>query len=771
MRVIMAPPTKDKGMIQPWVLKELVAGYQLVDFKDEEKLKQIKDAIEPDFEMCLGQQQVEWVNELENLSFVLVTIGQKQISSKVDCYYEMTKGRWENEEVLGRSKSLWISCYSDSQVVASELITTVQEILEKITQRRQRAVIYLDAKSKASYFYHRSLTYKLINNMIGEEHFLLQVMKKQERVRCYLTSDRNYEPYKNKFLYGNSYEQLMQYVIGQLTRQKEETIIYSLYDDFFYECVPMEEKLYVPLIKSWESTGSNLTDLRRVPLGKGQYAIYDTKAHIEAQQEKLKAYVPSQWTLPLAAQIPVYRKQGVRGRDDSFFKSTSSYKGDHVYIGIVTAESVQVESAFLRTAQGNSRISCLWEQEEADRGIYYTGSSIDKRLTQDNTCCTKKTDTTCLLEVAGGKYKEQETLATEANFLVAKIKPASKAIQHIYLGEVQPSTVLVTDLLIATHKLVELAKLNRRPLVLYLPYFYLLGGEGKDIYDRLLEELSDEPGLTIIMPAGEEADKRHHQFITGATGTTFIETRQDRQIIIGVISTKNLVAFTARLQLVGNEEQKVSLHQKGRYETKVGVVETSGLIWDATSGGLTLRFRIVQQQKSKWQLTFKSQDDELLRLRINLKEMTLGPDAMLDTYSALATANVAPSKWSTIGVGSFNTKNLGAMGGSGRIDSSCLKRLTLVAEGGASIWDHETHQVYWIEGSAVAASLVAGAVATLYSKWYSEKGAPYPNTHMMKAWLEKLLIKMPGQDYPHLSQGEGILELRQLEATLMAPLE
>lgn len=772
MRVIMMPPTKDQDRVKSWVLKELVAGYQLVDYKDEKELRDLAGAIELDFEMQLGKEQVEWPSCLAEFPVILVTIGARQESHQVSSYYEMTEGHLEKIEVADDGQLHWLCCYSPHQVRASHLITTIKEVLHQIRQLHLRAIIYLDVESKSAYFYYRSLTYKLINDMLGEEDFMMQVRKKEDRAACYLPTQKFYEPYQNKFLYGDSYEQLIYGVARQLANNREEKENDSLYNDFFYQCLEPETKFYLPLVKGWENEEDHLTHLNKVSWGKGHYAIYDTKANIEAQKSHLKTYVPNQFTVPLAAQIPLYKSQEDKKQEESLFKGSLHYKGEDVYIGIITTERIQLESPLLRTQDGSTRISCLWQQQEADRGSYYTSVSINKLLAYNNLKEEEKSDATYLLELAGGKYKHQEALASKANFLVAEIKPASPGIQAIYTGEIQPSTVCVADLLIATYKLLELARLNQKPLVLYLPYFYLLTTEnGKNSYDRLLEQLSDEPGLTMIIPAGEEADKRHHLLIRERTGKAFIETNREQQSIVGVINTEDLTSFKVQLQLEKDKKERVLLDQKGTYKTKAGVVETSGLMWDATSGGFTLRFRILQQIKTRWELTFESQESKSLRLSMSLREMALDTEVMLDTYSVLATANVAPSKWSAIGVGSFDTKALVTIGGSGRVETSHSKRLTLAAQGKGSVRDPYTNVLYYLEGSAVAASLVTATVATLYSKWQKEKGRPYPNTHMMKAWLEQLLIRIPQQDNPHISQGKGILEFNRLASTLIEPLE
>ena len=58
MRVIMAPCTQEKRLLEPWILEDLGAGYVLLDIK-EELSKKREAYLEPDFEMELGEEQVE----------------------------------------------------------------------------------------------------------------------------------------------------------------------------------------------------------------------------------------------------------------------------------------------------------------------------------------------------------------------------------------------------------------------------------------------------------------------------------------------------------------------------------------------------------------------------------------------------------------------------------------------------------------------------------------------------------------------------------------
>ncbi len=773
MRVIMAPCTKEKQSLEPWILEDLGAGYVLLDIKEEISKKQ-EGYLEPDFEMQLGEEQIEALGLLNVAPIIFATIGVRQISSKVSSYYEMKMGRWQNKEALLKEGTIWISCYSEQSFFASELIKTIRLLIEQAKALKKIAVIYLDSKPKESYFTCRSLTYKCINELlVGEKHIVLQIMRDEDIGACYLPSEKNFEPYENHFIYDKSYNKLMTKAIKKLTKKRTLVTQESLYQDLFYEQIPMSEKLYLPLQNNFKNKSSEQVGLNTILLGQDFYAIYDTKANIEQQRNDLKDYVMPQWTLPLVAQIPIHKSNDLYINKNTDVTNAFKYRGEGVYIGIVSVEGVDWEEPLLRTSQGKTRISCIWEQEQADKGIYYTAATINTALEAEKILSDSRSEATFLLGLAGGKQGYYEAPASKAEFLVAKIKPATRNVQQLYGGEPHPLVALVPDVLIGAYKLMELAMLNQKPLVLYLPYHYLLEGiEGVNKYDRIFNELSHQPGLTIIMPVGEEADKKHRGLIEeGSSKEVRIQTKKEKQNIVGMICSEKAEVFQASLQLLGNETQRICIEEQGIYQTTAGKVESSGLKWDYHSGQIVIRFRIEQHAQSTWQLYLSTEDNEELRLSVSLCEQPVNPEATLSSWTALNTANPAPAKWGTMGVGSFDTKALVVRGGSGRAKHTNQTGLSCVAEGRASIRLKEQNEILCLEGTAIAASLVTGVVATLYSKWQQEKGKAYPNTKMMQRWIERQLTHLPNQTYPHFSQGSGILDLKKLEATLIAPLE
>ena len=133
--------------------------------------------------------------------------------------------------------------------------------------------------------------------------------------------------------------------------------------------------------------------------------------------------------------------------------------------------------------------------------------------------------------------------------------------------------------------------------------------------------------------------------------------------------------------------------------------------------------------------------------------------------------NQAAYKWKAIEVGSFDVESLVVSSGSGRTSEKNLLNLDCVAKGRVYLRGNEKDSGQTLEGTNVAASRVVGAIAALYSKWETEKGIDFPNTQMMRRWLGYQLRQIPGQQYPHINQGKGVLDFEKLQSTLIVPLE
>ena len=714
MRLI-AKQFVEKG-ISPecYSVENLGKGYVVIEGNEVGVLKERVRVIEPDFKMTLGKEQLLGKEILGHPEIILVTIGEKQNHPQVDIHCSM-KSR-DIEKNLSPIKEVnWISCYSEEVCLASDLIRTVDMILKKAKNIEKKVVFYLDGEPEEKYFWHHNLAYECINSMLGKDYIWLEKMPQEELAECYEVVNGQYRLYYDHFVYGESFDILLEKALERM-------------------------HMFNPPSKSCE-------------------------------KEREESF--STWAFPVATEIAIKKGNHNYPRQKCVPKGPMPYRGKEVYIGIVTTENIDWADAYLMDEKKQTRVKCIWEQQEEEQGIYYTGRKLNEAFKQGKYLSQINIGTaTKWLALAGGREKGYEALGCEAEFLVAHIKTVPRKMQQFYTSTMNPSIVLVSDILIGATKLIELAKINEKPLVLYLPYHYLLARTlGNNRYDALLNQLSYERGVTLIVPAGEEADQGHYQVVKGSEPQeVLIRGAKEEEILSGMIFSQGAEKFKARLMPIGLESESISLEKKGRYGILGGFIETTGLEWEEMSGQMILKFRIIKSPQQDWRLILESQGNKAMHLTVNLLEGKDGPSPTLSPSCVRDTINPAIYKWSAIGVGSFDIENLVVSSSSGRTSEKNEAYLECVAEGRTYFKEDRINQEVLLEGTGVATSRVAGAIATLYSKWYAEKQKDLPNTPMMKKWLEHQLKELPGQQYPNLSQGKGILDLEKLRATLIVPL-
>ncbi len=714
MRLI-AKQFVDKG-IPPecYSVEDLGRGYVVIEGNEVGLLKERVKTVEPDFKMTLGKEQLLGKEILGHSGIMIVTIGEKQNHPEVDIHCSM-KSKDLGKNMSHIKEINWISCYSEQVCLASDLIKTVDVVLKKAKHIGKKVIFYLDGKPEEKYFWHHNLAYECINSMLGKDDLWLQKIPQEELAGCYEVVNGQYRLYYEHFVYGQSFEVLLEEALGRMNTSN-------------------------PTFKNYE-------------------------------KEREESFSP--WAFPVATEISLKKGNHNSFRQKCVPKGPMPYKGKEVYIGIVTTETIDWTDSYLMDERNQTRVQCIWEQQEEEQGIYYTGHKLNEAFKQGKYLPQiNKGAATKWLALAGGREKEYKALGCEAEFLVAHIKTASKKIQQFYTSTMNPSMVLVSDILIGARKLIELAKINEKPLVLYLPYHYLWARTlGNNRYDALLNQLSYERGVTLIVPAGEEADQGHCQMVKGSgPQEVLIRGAKGEEILCGMIFSQVAEKFKAKLMPIGREDESISLEKKGRYGILGGFIETTGLEWEEISGQMILKFRIFQSPYQDWRLILEGQENKNIHLTVNLLEGKDGPSPTLSPSCAMDTINPAPYKWSAIGVGSFDLENLVVSSSSGRTSEKNVAYLECVAEGRTYFKDDNKNQNILLEGTGVATSRIAGAIATLYSKWYAEKQKDFPNTPMMKKWLEHQLKELPGQPYPNLSQGKGILDLEKLRATLIVPL-
>ncbi len=237
--------------------------------------------------------------------------------------------------------------------------------------------------------------------------------------------------------------------------------------------------------------------------------------------------------------------------------------GRNVIIGIIDSGIDYTHSAFVY-ADNTTKILSIWDQsiqsqapEGFKYGTEYSREQINKALQSNNPFeIVPSTDQTghgtFLAGVAAGlNVDEQEGFtiqqknfvgaAPDSDLIIVKLKRAKDYIKKYYL--INKSTVPIyqsTDLMMAVKYLNAKAKSLGRPLVICIGFGTNQGGhDGNSVTELYLESAARELGNSVVVAAGNEADKEKHY-----TGT-LTEAGQSQSVQINV--SKGTSGFVATI--------------------------------------------------------------------------------------------------------------------------------------------------------------------------------------------------------------------------------
>lgn len=199
-------------------------------------------------------------------------------------------------------------------------------------------------------------------------------------------------------------------------------------------------------------------------------------------------------------------------------------KGRDVIVGFIDT-GINYNLDIFRKEDGSTRILGIWDQtiyENEEKsfysyGRYYTRQDIDKDL-QTNDKNVRTVDDnghgTMLASIAvGGEdvKKDFSGVAPEADIIVVKLKEAKKYLKEYYSIKNDAICYQDTDIIAGILFVEEIAKREKKPIVICLGIGSTQGShDGRSYLGALINYLSDIAGVSIINAGGNELLSRHH---------------------------------------------------------------------------------------------------------------------------------------------------------------------------------------------------------------------------------------------------------------------
>lgn len=200
--------------------------------------------------------------------------------------------------------------------------------------------------------------------------------------------------------------------------------------------------------------------------------------------------------------------------------------GRDVLIGFVDT-GIDYQHEVFKNADSTSRVFRIWDQTiqtgTPPKGFYYgteyTREQINEALRSDTPLSiVPSTDTnghgTFMAGIAAGNIDNANDftgVAPLADIVMVKLKQAKQYLRDYYYIRDGVECYQETDLLMGTKYLLELAIEAGKPLVICIGVGTSSGGhDGSGIWDEYLENLSDNTGICIVLPTGNEANNGGH---------------------------------------------------------------------------------------------------------------------------------------------------------------------------------------------------------------------------------------------------------------------
>lgn len=731
--------------------------------EDITKVKNEMIGIEPDHKLKLGKIDISDLEELIQKTIIFVTIGEKINTPQISYYYEIDTKGWEETAQCCKMPALWICCYSQqNKINASDYLKCIDNLHELAKGLKNPLIILGHVTSELPYFNQNSLTESIVNGYLEEYNSLY-----------FLNATSSYRKLKNLILeWINCSEEKLETNHSREVRQ-------TLYQDNFYNQIPPNEVIYVPLnlFDDEDYAYYNRLGLKTACLGRSYTFLHDERQKIDALANDLRERVPTSFYMPIVTASPIKTKEVVGNQNYKVIQSTLTNRGRNVYIGVISLEGVDYTQDYLRTANGETRIAYFWKQNAGNEGNYYRAEQINEALKatmpeEEIYFNPVETYVATLLGLAGGKTVGYEAIAAEAEFLVAQINAAPKALQSIYGGNTNVPAALMPDILIAAHKLLEVAKADNKSLILIIPYNTNISPhDGNTIYEQLLSLLGTGQNCTLIVPTGEEADKRHHQTIAKPgeiNPNVYLQVSQKMENLVGVMYMRSTFKEEMILRTPDSSENPIRLDEKGIIYTRNGTIYSTGLQDDYNNGARNILFRIEDMNIGRWQLQYlPSAVAAGVSIDLWISQKELNPYVELSQSSPFITLGSNSATTNLINIGGYDMASFVVLGSSGRGFNWDEKVSPLCVTQGISLlpFDHSTSGQQ-IEGTAVAAGLLAGAIASIYDKWQIELEAPYPSSLMMRNIILSHITQFTGVNYPNQSQGYGVFDLELLPKLL-----
>lgn len=471
-------------------------------------------------------------------------------------------------------------------------------------------------------------------------------------------------------------------------------------------------------------------------------------------------------------------------KTSSIIKRSIGLKGAGTLIGIIDTGIDYTNPAFI-DANGETRIVSIWDQTIGTSSPYGYGTLYDREIIDEGlkssdpfTVVPHKDEWghgTILAGIAAGSGKYEsgtyEGVAPEAEIVVVKLKPASSVMQDIYYSRYNPLGFSALDIALAFQFMANISNQLQKPISICLPVGTNSGShDGTNILDAIISSYSTNPGISVVLPVGEEANKGHH-----ATGDLKEEIVQEVILTIpkgqGGFLMEIWAMFGDKLEIslippkVEGENLPIILLNEAQTHRLLDTsfVWSQGSKFDIDTGCQVIRFRFGEPLTGDWMIRVKGivVSEGKYHIWVPKTGMTL-PGTVLSPSSPFTTIYNTSTATNVIAVGCYDSESSSTCSSSGRgFTRDNRVSPDFIVEGVNVPGPLPENKWGLITGTSPSSAIAAGLTSLIYENQLIQ-GEELSNTVVMKAILVGQVAREPTLSYPNPSRGYGLLDINSI---------
>lgn len=465
--------------------------------------------------------------------------------------------------------------------------------------------------------------------------------------------------------------------------------------------------------------------------------------------------------------------------------------GSGVNIAILDTGIDYLSEEFMRD-NGETRIECIWDQTIPSNGktldyfIPY-GTVYEKDDIQSAIQAAREGKSpydivptideighgTNMAGIIGatGKNPQLKGVVPNCDFVIVKlIEDFSYKSQF----NVKVPLYNITTIFAALEFLYRYSLTSSKPMVILFPLGTNLGNHyGTGILEQYIESLSQNSGLVVVVPTGNQRDKGCH-----ASGI-LSEPGELHIVEVDVSPEQNSLwmdIWVDSPNIMSVEIISPSGESTGVIGAVINSTEYYDYIFEKTSvkvnyylpeditGDELIRIRFYDIQSGIWKLRLIT--NTVLKGNFNAwipeEGLTVGGTHFSHADPFGTSTNPSNSPY-VISVAAYNQNNNYLLNYSGAGFNDLKFNYVDIAAGGVNaIAVAPNNEIATVNGTCVAAAVVAGACAMLFEWGFTRLNDPYMYSQSIKTYIARGAVQRLGDIYPNPQWGYGLLNILQM---------